>query len=150
MRISCMKRVLLTSLAVIMMTACAHNAKVPLDIWGDTVMAIPDWEATPEEKAMKDAFQEILMEKVQVEGNKLVLSVGKDYFVEKGLPEEYYHKMIQGLEITEKTRGKQNKALRKMVKEGLMDINEDEADIYILFQQAQEEYRRAKELKSQD
>lgn len=137
-----MRNLLFVCLLGVMLASCTEQSREPVDLWSDTVLAIPDWEATPEEKAMKEAFHEILMEKVQVEGKKLILTVDKDYFLEKGLPEEYYDKMLKGLEMTEKTRAKQNKALRKMIKDGLMDIDEDEADIYILFQQAQEEYRR--------
>lgn len=137
-----MGKFIFSCFAVMMLVACANRSDAPVDLWSDTVLAIPEWEMTPEEKAMKEAFDDILYDKVEIVGKKLVLTVDKEYFLEKGLPEEYYDKFVQGLEISEKTRRKQNRELKRWAEEGLM--NKDEADIYLQFKKAQEEYRSIK------
>lgn len=101
-------------------------------------MEIPEWEATETEKDMQEAFKDILFTKVEIVDGKLVLNADESYFVSKGLPAEYYDKMLDGLRYTEKTRRQQNRELRRWARKGLID--ESEADIYVQFEKARTEY----------
>ena len=122
------------SLLMLLIISCSSKT-VP---WAGTVMEIPEWEATEAEKVMQEAFKEILFTKVEIVDGKLVLNADESYFVSKGLPAEYYDKMLDGLRYTEKTRRQQNRELRRWARKGLID--ESEADIYVQFEKAKTEY----------
>lgn len=108
------------------------------DIWSDTVLAIPDFEATNEEQYMKDVFENIVMTKVEVKDNKFVLLADREDFTSVGLQEIYYDKMLLALKIQNRTLRKMNRKLRQMAEEGL--IPNEEADVIFQFEKAQKEY----------
>lgn len=83
--------------------------------WAETVMAIPDDKATPDELKVKNAMLGVIRESIAVEDNQLVLTVDKKYFKSCGVPEAYY-------DLLEAEFKETNKALVKMISEYNIDL----------------------------
>ncbi len=105
-------------LVLVVLYACDVNTNSTNDqtpkSWAETVMAIPDDKATPDELKVKNAMLGVIRESIAVEDNQLVLTVDKKYFKSCGVPEAYY-------DLLEAEFKETNKALVKMISEYNID-----------------------------
>lgn len=91
----------------------------------------PDSLATPELLKRKEILSDTIYSKVVVRDNRMVLTVDRDYFVDRGLPPIYYDLTIYSLRET-------NDGFKRMVKEGI--IPREQANVEELFEQAKKEF----------
>lgn len=105
-------------LVLVVLYACDVNTNSTNDqtpkSWAETVMAIPDDKATPDELKLKNTVLKVIGEGVAVENNQFVLTVDKKYFKSCGVPEAYY-------DLLEAEFKETNKALVKMISEYNID-----------------------------
>ena len=83
--------------------------------WAETVMAIPDDKATPDELKVKNAMLGVIRESIAVEDNQFVLTLDKKHFKNCGIPEVYY-------DLLEKELIETNRALETMMKGQDIDL----------------------------
>ena len=106
-------------LVLVVLYACDANTNSTNDqtpkSWKETVMVIPDDQATPEELKLKNKMFEVMSEVIAVKNNGLVITVDKKYFTSQGIPEAYYDLLEAEFEET-------NRALEKMVSEQDVDL----------------------------
>ena len=106
-------------LVLVVLYACDANTNSTNDqtpkSWKETVMAIPDDQATPDELKLKNKMLEVLGEVIAVNNNRLVITADKKFFTSQGIPEAYYDLLEADFEET-------NRALEKMVSEQNVDL----------------------------
>lgn len=104
---------------MVVLCACGANTNPTAEqapkSWKETVMAIPDDQATPDELKLKNKMFEVMSEVIAVKNNGLVITVDKKYFTSQGIPEAYYDLLEAEFEET-------NRALEKMVSEQDVDL----------------------------
>ncbi len=78
----------------------------------ESVLAVPDSVATPEQLALKQALGDIVWEYMIVKNNRLVLTADRAVFIERGIPPSYFdicqtsvEEMNDGLDRWEKESG---------------------------------------------
>lgn len=105
-------------LVLVVLYACDVNTNSTNDqtpkSWAETVMAIPDDKATPDELKLKNTVLKVIGEGVAVENNQFVLTLDKKHFKNCGIPEVYY-------DLLEAEFKETNKALVKMISEYNID-----------------------------
>lgn len=105
----------------VMVVLCACNANTnPANdqtpkSWKETVMVIPDDQATPEELKLKNTLLKVVGEGIVVKNNQFVLALDKKHFKNCGIPEAYY-------DLFEKELIETNRALETMMKEQDIDL----------------------------
>ena len=106
-------------LVLVVLYACDVNTNSTNDqtpkSWAETVMAIPDDMATPDELKLKNTVLKVIGEGVAVENNQFVLTLDKKHFKNCGIPEVYY-------DLLEKELIETNRALETMMKEQDIDL----------------------------
>lgn len=90
------------------------NGQTPKS-WKETVMVIPDDQATPEELKLKNTLLKVVGEGIVVKNNQFVLALDKKHFKNCGIPEVYY-------DLFEKELIETNRALETMMKEQDIDL----------------------------
>ena len=118
-KIDASMRNLIFLFVVFVLCSCNTNTNSTNDqtpkSWKETVMVIPDDQATPEELKLKNKMFEVMSEVIAVKNNGLVITVDKKYFTSQGIPEAYYDLLEAEFEET-------NRALEKMVSEQNVDL----------------------------
>lgn len=74
----------------------AANRLMPLTEF----IMIPDSVATAEQLALLKKIEKVSVCKIEARDSIIVLSVGRDYFIENGIPAEYYDSMLAEIDST--------------------------------------------------
>ena len=117
---------------VVTLVGCGRNkGDVPFkfDSWKETVMAIADEEATPEQLALKRKIQNVIVSYVDIVDDRLCLNVGRDYFEKNDIPTAYYDLMTEEFAQT-------NEAFARM-----LETQDVEVDVAAALEKAKEELR---------
>lgn len=97
----------------------------------ESVLAVPDSIATSEQSRLKQTLKDIVFSKGAVENDKLILSVGRDYFIDRNISATYYDLIIQEFKET-------SRFINKLKKNGQYPT--EQTDLEKLFNSAKEEY----------
>ncbi|MCE5227863.1 MAG: hypothetical protein LLG05_18645 [Porphyromonadaceae bacterium] len=63
-----------------------------------SVTSIPDSLLTPEQKVLKRKLGDVFYKIIVPQGNKLIVTIDKDSFLQLGLPEEYYDMLVRNID----------------------------------------------------
>ena len=129
-----MKRVVLILCFAALFVSC-HQEKVisqeQYNRYAEQIgFLLPDSLKTPEQIRIKEKMIEVIFSKTEVRKNQMRLTVGRDYFVEQGLPDFCYDMAVFDQANT-----------NKVIKEA-MESSDIQTDIEEAFREAQKEFLR--------
>ena len=119
-----MKRNVLLLCVVMIISACNQVKVISQEEYNEYVekigLSLPDSLKTPEQILIKEKMTEIIFSNTEIRNNEMHLKVGRDYFVEQGLPGFCYD-----IAVFDQTNS--NKVIKEAIKNTGIEIDIKEA-----------------------
>ena len=119
-----MKRNVLLLCVVMIISACNQVKVISQEEYNEYVekigLTLPDSLKTPEQILIKEKMTEIIFSNTEIRNNEMHLKVGRDYFVEQGLPGFCYD-----IAVFDQTNS--NKVIKEAIKNTGIEIDIKEA-----------------------
>lgn len=119
-----MKRNVLLLCVVMIISACNQVKVISQEEYNEYVekigLSLPDSLKTPEQILIKEKMTEIIFSNTEIRNNEMHLKVGRDYFVEQGLPGFCYD-----IAVFDQTNS--NKLIKEAIKNTGIEIDIKEA-----------------------
>ena len=127
-----MKRNVILLCVVMIISACNQVKVISQEEYNEYVekigLSLPDSLKTPEQILIKEKMTEIIFSNTEIRNNEIHLKVGRDYFVEQGLPGFCYD-----IAVFDQTNS--NKVIKEAIKNTGIEIDIKEA-----FEEAKKNY----------
>ena len=127
-----MKRIVLLLCLVTLFSSCRQEKVISQEQYNQYAeqigLLMPDSLKTPEQIQIKEKMTEIIFSKTEVRKNRMHLTVGREYFVEQGLPDFCYDMAVFDHHNT-------NKVIKEVMKDSDIQIDLEET-----FKEAQKEF----------
>lgn len=127
-----MKRIILILCLSALFSSCCQDKVISQEQYNQYAeqigLLLPDSLKTPEQIQIKEKMTQIIFSKTQVRNNQMHLTVGREYFVEQGLPDFCYDMAVFDHANTNRT-----------IKE-VMESSDIQIDLEEVFKEAQEEF----------
>ena len=119
-----MKRNVILLCVVMIISACNQVKVISQEEYNEYVekigLSLPDSLKTPEQILIKEKMTEIIFSNTEIRNNEMHLKVGRDYFVEQGLPGFCYD-----IAVFDQTNS--NKVIKEAIKNTGIEIDIKEA-----------------------
>ena len=119
-----MKRNVILLCVVMIISACNQVKVISQEEYNEYVekigLTLPDSLKTPEQILIKEKMTEIIFSNTEIRNNEMHLKVGRDYFVEQGLPGFCYD-----IAVFDQTNS--NKVIKEAIKNTGIEIDIKEA-----------------------
>lgn len=127
-----MKRIVLFLCLITLFSSCRQEKVISQEQYNQYAeqigLLLPDSLKTPEQIQIKEEMTEIIFSKTEVRKNRMHLTVGREYFVEQGLPDFCYDMAVFDHNNT-------NKVIEEIIKDSDIQIDLEET-----FREAQKEF----------
>lgn len=127
-----MKRIILILCLTVLFSSCRQEKVISQEQYNQYAEQIgfllPDSLKTPEQIQIKEKMIEVIFSKTEIRKNQMYLTVGRDYFVEQGLPDFCYDMAVFD-----------NANTNRVIKE-VMESSDIQIDLEEAFREAQKEF----------